>query len=77
MFEQIEKEARKLECEVLLLFVPASVAAAAVVFYESMGFTRRLLDEMPVPWQQAAEEFAGDSHFIMAKQLRELVTKPI
>ena len=77
MFDQIEKEARKLECEVLLLFVPANAAAAAVVFYEAMGFTRRLLDEMPVPWQQAAEEFAGESHFVMAKQLRELVTKPI
>lgn len=77
LFEQIEKDARKLECEVLLLFVPASAAAAAVVFYEAMGYTRRLLDEIPVPWQQAAEEFAGDIHFIMAKQLRELVTKPI
>jgi hypothetical protein len=47
------------------------------VFYESQGFVRRLMDDIPVPWRQAAEEFPGESHFVMAKQLRELVTKPI
>jgi N-acetylglutamate synthase-like GNAT family acetyltransferase len=77
LFEQIEKEARKLECEVLLLYVPVSAARSAVVFYQSLGFSRRLVDDIPVPWRQAAEEFPGESHFIMAKQLRELVTKPI
>ena len=77
LFEQIEKEARKLECEVLLLYVPVSAAQAAVVFYQSLGFTRRLVDDIPVPWRQAAEEFPGENHFVMAKQLRELVTKPI
>lgn len=77
LFEQIEKEARKLECEVLLLFVPVVAAQSAIVFYQSLGFARRLMDDIPVPWRQAAEEFPGESHFIMAKQLRELVTKPI
>jgi N-acetylglutamate synthase-like GNAT family acetyltransferase len=77
LFEQIEKEARKLECEVLLLFVPNTAAQSAVVFYQSLGFARRLMDDIPVPWQQAANEFPGQSHFVMAKQLRELITKPI
>jgi len=77
LFEQIEQEARRLECEVLLLYVPVSTAQTAVVFYQSLGFTRRLVDDIPVPWRQAAEEFPGDSHFVMAKQLRALVTKPI
>lgn len=77
LFEQIEQEARKLECEVLLLYVPVSVAGSAVVFYQSLGFSRRLVEDIPVPWRQAAEEFPGESHFVMAKQLRELVTKPI
>jgi N-acetylglutamate synthase-like GNAT family acetyltransferase len=77
LFEQIEKEARKLECEVLLLYVPVTAAQSAIVFYQSLGFARRLLDDIPVPWRQAAEEFPGDTHFVMAKQLRELVTKPI
>ena len=77
LFEQIEQEARRLECEVLLLYVPVSTAQPAVVFYQSLGFTRRLVDDIPVPWRQAAEEFPGDSHFVMAKQLRALVTKPI
>jgi ribosomal protein S18 acetylase RimI-like enzyme len=77
LFEQIEKEARKLECEVLLLYVPVNAAQAAVVFYQSLGFARRLMDDVPIPWRQAAEEFPGSSHFVMAKQLRELVTKPI
>jgi len=77
LFEQIEQEARRLECEVLLLYVPVSTAQPAVVFYQSLGFSRRLVDDVPVPWRQAAEEFPGDSHFVMAKQLRALVTKPI
>ncbi len=77
LFEQIEKEARKLECEVLMLYVPLIAAQSAVVFYQSLGFVRRLMDDIPVPWRQAAEEFAGTSHFVMTKQLRELVTKPI
>ena len=77
LFEQIEQEARRLECEVLLLYVPVSTAQPAVVFYQSLGFSRRLVDDIPVPWRQAAEEFPGDSHFVMAKQLRALVTKPI
>jgi N-acetylglutamate synthase-like GNAT family acetyltransferase len=77
LFEQIEKEARKLECEVLLLYVPVTAAQAAIVFYQSLGFVRRLVDDIPVPWRQAAEEFPGTSHFVMTKQLRELVTKPI
>jgi len=77
LFEQVEKEARKLECEVLLLFVPTSVSAAAVVFYESLGFARRRMEDVPIPWRQAASEFNGGDHFVMAKQLRELVMKPI
>ena len=77
LFEQIEQEARRLECEVLLLYVPVNTAQPAVVFYQSLGFLRRLVDDIPVPWRQAAEELPGDSHFIMAKQLRALVTKPI
>jgi N-acetylglutamate synthase-like GNAT family acetyltransferase len=77
LFEEIEKEARKLECEVLLLYIPVNAAQAAVVFYQSLGYQRRLLDDIPIPWQQAIEEFPGQSHFVMAKQLRELITKPI
>jgi N-acetylglutamate synthase-like GNAT family acetyltransferase len=77
LFEQVEKEARKLECEVLLLYVPINAAQAAVVFYQSLGYQRRLINDIPVPWQQAVDEFPGETHFVMAKQLRELITKPI
>ena len=77
LFDTIEKEARQLECEVMLLFVPTSASAAAVTFYQSLGFQRRLLQDVPPPWQQAAEEFTSPGHFVMAKQLRELVMKPI
>ena len=42
LFEQVEKEARKLECEVLLLYIPVNAAQAAIVFYQSMGYQRRL-----------------------------------
>ena len=45
MFEEIETEARKLECEVLLLYIPVNAAQAAVVFYQSMGYQRRLTDD--------------------------------
>jgi N-acetylglutamate synthase-like GNAT family acetyltransferase len=77
LFEAVEQEARQLECEALLLFVPLMTSEAAVTFYQSFGFGRRLLEDMPAPWRQAAEEFNGGEHFIMARQLRELVMKPI
>jgi N-acetylglutamate synthase-like GNAT family acetyltransferase len=77
LFEQVEKEARKLECEVLLLYIPVNAAQAAVVFYQSLGYQRRLLHDIPEPWRQAIDEFPGETHFVMAKQLRELITKPI
>ena len=77
LFDAIEKEARKLECEVLLLFVPNIASAAAVTFYQSVGFQRRLLHDIPLPWQQAAEDFTAGDHFVMARQLRDLVMKPI
>ncbi len=77
LFDAIEKEARKLECEVILLYVPTNAAQAAVTFYESFGFSRRLLEEIPIPWRQAAEEFPASDYFVMAKQLRELVMRPI
>jgi N-acetylglutamate synthase-like GNAT family acetyltransferase len=77
LFDAIEKEARQLECEVLLLFVPNAVSAGAVTFYQSFGFGRRLLEDIPAPWRQAASEFDVPDHFIMTKQLRELVMKPI
>ena len=77
LFNAIEKEARKLECEVLLLFVPNIASTAAVTFYQSVGFQRRLLHDIPLPWQQAAEDFTAENHFVMARQLRDLVMKPI
>ncbi len=77
LFETIEKEAAKLECEVLLLFVPTNASKAAITFYESFGFHRRMIDDVPVPWRQAIEEFSAENSFVMAKQLRELVVKPI
>ncbi len=77
LFDAIEKEARQLECEVILLFVPNAVSASAVTFYQSLGFGRRLLEDIPLPWRQAANEFTAPDHFVMAKQLRELVMKPI
>ena len=77
LFDTMEQEARKLECEVILLFVPLLASAATVTFYQSSGFQRRLADDVPIPWRQAADEFTPEGHFFMLKQLRELVTKPI
>jgi hypothetical protein len=57
--------------------VPNAVSAGAVTFYQSFGFGRRLLEDIPIPWRQAASEFDVPDHFIMTKQLRELVMKPI
>jgi hypothetical protein len=62
---------------VLLLFVPNAVSAGAAIFYQSLGFNRRLLDDIPAPWRQAAGEFVVPDHFVMVKQLRALVMKPI
>jgi N-acetylglutamate synthase-like GNAT family acetyltransferase len=78
LLDNVEAEANRLNCEVVLLFVHVDAAPAAYEFYQSCGYEEQEMNAWPPAWRTSAEEFGGADRFVMAKRLREeLVTRPI
>ncbi len=78
LLDNVEAEANRLNCEVVLLFVHVDAAPAAYEFYRSSGYEEQEITAWPPAWRASAEEFGGADRFVMAKRLREeLVTRPI
>jgi len=78
LLDNIESEANRLNCEVVLLFVHVDASPTAYDFYQSCGYQEQEMNTWPPAWLASAEEFGGADRFVMAKRLREeLVTRPI
>ena len=78
LLENVEAEAAKLNCEVILLFVHVDASPAAYEFYQICGYQELEMTQWPPAWRDSAAEFGGADRFVMAKKLREqLVTRPI
>ena len=78
LLDNIESEANRLNCEVVLLFVHVDASPTAYDFYQSCGYQEQEMNTWPPAWLASAEEFGGADRFVMAKRLREeLVTQPI
>ncbi len=78
LLDAIEEEARELQCEVCMIFVPLRAASSAVNFYRSCGYRRPESEGLPRVWLETVEEATEQGRYIMMKQLREdLVTRPI
>jgi N-acetylglutamate synthase-like GNAT family acetyltransferase len=78
LLDNIESEANRLNCEVVLLFIHVDAAPAAYEFYQSCGYQEQEMSAWPPAWRTSAEEFGGADRFVMSKRLREeLVTRPI
>jgi N-acetylglutamate synthase-like GNAT family acetyltransferase len=74
----IEQAAQELQCEVCMLFVPLQAAPNVVAFYESCGYQRPELDDLPRVWQETTHEATQQGRYVMIKKLREdLVVRPI
>jgi len=78
LIDNIEAEANRLNCEVVLLYVHVDASPAAYEFYQSCGYEEQEMTIWPPAWRDSAAEFGGADRFVMAKRLREqLVTRPI
>ncbi len=78
LLDNIESEANRLNCEVVLLFVHVDASPTAYDFFQSCGYQEQEMNTWPPAWLASAEEFGGADRFVMAKRLREeLVTRPI
>ena len=78
LIDNIEAEANRLNCEVVLLFIHVDASPAAYEFYQNCGYEEQEMTNWPPAWRDSAAEFGGADRFVMAKRLREqLVTRPI
>jgi len=78
LLDNLESEADRLNCEVVLLYVHVDAAPAAYELYQNCGYQEQEMNAWPPAWRVSAEEFGGADRFVMAKRLREeLVTRPI
>jgi N-acetylglutamate synthase-like GNAT family acetyltransferase len=77
LLEAIENEANGLKCEIVLIFIHMQASQDLVDFCESCGYTAPDTRNWPPPWTGAVKEFGGSDRFVLFKQLRERVLKPI
>ena len=78
LVESIEAAAQELQCEAVMLFVPAGASSTLISFFESCGYVRPELEALPRFWQDTVQEATAQGRYIMMRQLREdLVMRPI
>lgn len=79
LLTQMEREARVLECEAAILFLPRPTPPALINFYRNFGYEPHLVSELPKAWKEAAQEGGLREHeTVMLKKLREKrVLRPI
>ncbi len=72
LLSEMEKSARELECEVILLFLPHPTPPSLIQFYQTLGYESQTVAELPKAWLEAARE-AGrqDDERMMLRKLRE------
>ena len=78
LLDNIESDAKQLQCEVVLLFVHVDASPSAYELFQSCGYQETDMRNWPPAWLNSAAEFGGADRFVMAKPLREqLVVRPI
>lgn len=78
LLDAVEAEARRLQCEIALIFVHMDASQNLVDFCESCGYTAPDMSDWPPAWLDGVKEFGGADRFVLFKQLRaDRVTKPI
>ncbi len=70
--EFIEQNARELQSEALLLFVPPELARQARNLWQALGFDQRTVEQLGVQaWVEAARESQPEGTVMLFKQLRK------
>jgi len=78
LIESMEEEAKVLQAEVAMLFLPPRPSSDLIDFWGLFGYTERSFDSLPKQWRQAAAEWNPNATNVMIKMLREdIVRRPI
>lgn len=78
MVQAMEDEGLFLQAEASILFLPRSPSEELLSYWESLGYERRAVANLPRAWREAAAEWHPDAGEVMIKQLRQdLISKPI
>ena len=78
MLNEVENSSRDLQCEVSLLFLPASLSQKEDV-WRSLGYEPRAIQSLGVrAWQEAAQDTVASGEMMYFKQLRkDRVLRPV
>lgn len=74
MVETMEKEAKDLKAEAVVLFMPPQSSSNLVSYWEAMGYERQAIADLHRAWREAVHEWSEDAESVMIKQLREDLT---
>jgi N-acetylglutamate synthase-like GNAT family acetyltransferase len=78
LFEAVEAEANRLQCEIALMFIHMKASQDLVDVCESLGYSVPEMGNWPPAWKGSLKEFGGSDRFVLWKQLRtDRVLKPI
>ncbi|MGC9521181.1 MAG: hypothetical protein ACP5HG_04790 [Anaerolineae bacterium] len=78
LITKMEAEAKELQAEAVLLFMPQSPSVRLVAFWEDFGYEFRPLKKLPKAWREAVVEGDGSTQSVMVKRLRQdVVWRPV
>jgi N-acetylglutamate synthase-like GNAT family acetyltransferase len=71
LVERMEAEAKALQAESILLFMPTHPSSGLVRFWEGLGYEAKSLDALSKACREAVQEWGLDAENVMVKRLRE------
>ncbi|MDX9952754.1 MAG: hypothetical protein RBT75_01590 [Anaerolineae bacterium] len=78
LVERIEEQAKLLQAEAAMLFLPPRPSPQLISFWEQFGYKECAFDVLPKQWRLAAAEWNPNATNVMVKVLREdMVRRPI
>ena len=78
LVERIEEQAKTLQAEAAMLFLPPKPSPQLISFWEQFGYKEHAFDGLPKQWRLAAAEWNPNASNVMVKVLREdMVRRPI
>lgn len=78
LIQRIEEQARILEAEAAMLFLPPHPSPQLIAFWEQFGYKEHAVESLPKQWRQAVAEWNPSAGNVMLKVLRrDIVRRPI
>lgn len=74
LIAMMEEEARSLQAEVIILFLPRHPSPDLIAYWEEIGYERQPISKLPGAWCEAVEEWSEDLKWAMIKRLRDDLT---